>query len=116
VDRLTRIEHRRAAVTEASNGAWSYVACTCGDTYEAHPRQVDGRAWWQRHVETAPRTKDSRLAALVQCAWCASIWLAMPVAWLAWCYGDRAWFAVPALALAASAVAGVLASYASPGE
>ena len=48
------------------------------------------------------------------CPWCVSVYVGFPVAWSAWCFGDRSWWFVPALALAASAVAGFLAEHASP--
>lgn len=52
-----------------------------------------------------------RLAYLATCPNCASMWLAPPVAWSAWTFGDRGWWMVPALALAASTAAGLVAKW-----
>jgi len=49
------------------------------------------------------------LAYLLLCPWCVSVWLAIPAAPIIYAYGDSPWLFVPALALALSAAAGVLA-------
>lgn len=49
------------------------------------------------------------LAYLLLCPWCVSIWLAIPAAPIIYAYGDSPWLFVPALGLALSAAAGVLA-------
>jgi hypothetical protein len=54
------------------------------------------------------------LAYLVHCPWCCSLWLGVPVAAAAVWAPDAWWFQWPALALAGSAAAGYLASYATP--
>ena len=48
------------------------------------------------------------LATLITCQWCASIWVAAATAPLAWWHGASPWVAIPAVALAASQVTGVL--------
>lgn len=55
-----------------------------------------------------------RVRPLLGCPWCASIWLAGPVAAGAFWAGDEWWFQVPAGLLAFSAAAGLLADHASP--
>jgi hypothetical protein len=56
-----------------------------------------------------PNTSLGRAAGtLVTCQWCASIWVAAVVAPVAWWWADRPWFAIPAFALAASQVTGML--------
>jgi hypothetical protein len=50
-----------------------------------------------------------RLAYLLLCPWCISIWLAIPAAPIIYAYGDTPWLFVPALGLALSAAAGALA-------
>jgi len=50
------------------------------------------------------------------CPWCVSAYIALPVAWTAYCFGTRSWWLVPALALSASAGTGFLAEYASPAK
>lgn len=47
---------------------------------------------------------------LVACPWCLSVWVAAPVAVLAWLFGGTGWFAVPALALTASHVTGLIST------
>lgn len=42
------------------------------------------------------------------CPWCASIWIAGALAPLAWWWGTHPGFAIPAIALAASQVTGML--------
>lgn len=115
ITKLTTVPHKLSTRTRTSNDTWSHVRCTCGDEYTAPPFMVDGRAWWQSHQAHAPKHRDHSLAAVLQCEWCASVWVAIPVAWTAAVYGESTWWLVPALALAASAVTGVLASIAKPG-
>lgn len=49
------------------------------------------------------------LAYLFLCPWCLSIWLAIPAAPVIYAYGDSWWLFIPALGLALSAAAGILA-------
>jgi|SRR5215510_3634797 len=49
------------------------------------------------------------------CPWCASIWIGAATAPLAWWWGTRPWVAIPALALAASQVAGMVPNAAGRG-
>lgn len=51
----------------------------------------------------------NKLAYLFLCPWCLSIWLGIPAAPIIYAYGQHWWLFVPALALAGSAAAGVLA-------
>lgn len=79
------------------------------------PSHTSGRlATWDEFARRDPEAPT--LVAGLLCPWCASVWLAGPVAWSAWCFAERAWWMVPALALAASGAAGFLAEHASPGE
>ena len=55
-----------------------------------------------------------KLAELITCPWCSSVWLAVPVAAGTLWGGSDWWFRFPAAALAFSAVAGFLAAIASP--
>lgn len=48
------------------------------------------------------------LGKLATCAWCASIWISAAVVPLAWWHGDSLWLLLPALALAASQITGML--------
>lgn len=53
---------------------------------------------------------DSQAATLIECPWCASIWIAAAVIPLAWWFGTATWFALPAAVLSASYAYGLLAS------
>ena len=68
----------------------------------------------QQIVETIPMSKQAALLYLFRCQWCASAWVAVPVAWSAWCFGDRAWWFIPAAALAFRGFTGAAAQYANP--
>lgn len=51
-------------------------------------------------------------AILIHCPWCLSIWIAAPLAPLAYWYGDRAWFVIPAAWLSLSYVYAIVAQWA----
>jgi len=51
-----------------------------------------------------------RLAYLITCAWCASMYVGAVLAAAWWAWGDTRWFAAALLAPAGSYVAGFLAS------
>lgn len=61
-------------------------------------------------VMTNHATMPPMLAYLIVCPWCVSIWIGALVAPLAWLWGTRPWFAIPAVALAFSHVSGFLAT------
>lgn len=71
------------------------------DTITAGPRE-------RLAVALKERGHDM-LAYLVLCPWCVSVWLALPAAPVIYAYGNSPWLLMPALALALSAAAGVLA-------
>lgn len=56
----------------------------------------------------------ARVGYLLDCPWCASVWVCPPVVGSAYWWGDGWGWWVTAGGLAASAVTGVLASHASP--
>lgn len=51
----------------------------------------------------------NRLAYMLLCPWCISIWLAIPATPIIYAWHDSPWLFVPALGLALSAAAGFLA-------
>lgn len=51
---------------------------------------------------------------LMDCPWCVSFWIGLAVAGTGWTWGDRWWWFVPAAALAASGVTGILTDLAHP--
>lgn len=89
--------------------------CECENSYDTVGALLD-------HIEDerdelrrqVPQSKTALLMYLVRCPWCASIYVAAPVLWSAWCFGTRAWWFVPAAALAARAVTGTWSKYAAP--
>jgi hypothetical protein len=68
----------------------------------------------QQVTETIPMSKQAALMYLFRCPWCSSLYVAAPVAWSAWCFGDRAWWFIPAAALAFRGFTGAAAQYANP--
>lgn len=59
-------------------------------------------------LDDRPRTLGSFLAALIDCPWCAGMWVAMAEVPLVWWFGDRPWMLIPALVLAFSQVTGMI--------
>ena len=57
-------------------------------------------------IEVDSRSKN--LGYLITCDWCLSIWVAPPVAWVVYEWGDRMLVRVAVLALAMSALTGLL--------
>lgn len=60
------------------------------------------RVWLQRRL-------PEKLAYLLGCPWCASVWVAAPVAWVVVEHGHRTWVLVPLVALGASHLTGLAA-------
>lgn len=52
---------------------------------------------------------ESKLSYLLTCPWCMSMWVAAPVVLTAYWHGTSPWYLIPAGALAASHVTGLLA-------
>lgn len=67
-------------------------------------------------IDWLDRNDHPKLATLLGCPWCASIWIGAPVAWSADVWGDERWWLIAALALTASAATGIVATFAKPGE
>lgn len=77
------------------------VLIVTSDMITERPRDAFVTALKDRH--------HNMLAYLLLCPWCVSIWLALPAAPIIYAYGHHWWLFVPALWLALSAGAGVLA-------
>lgn len=94
-------------------------ACRCGRLFTTEGGLVDhvhdAREAQLRHPQL-PLPWRIRLSYLIRCPWCVSAWVAVPVTWSAWSFGTRAWWFIPAVVLAARAVAGTWATLASPGR
>ena len=94
--------------------------CACSATrgsFDSLDELVDHVHDAREELATAvPQTKRALLLYLVRCPWCASAYVGSVVMWSAWCFGDRAWWFVPAAALAARGVTGTWAKYANPRE
>lgn len=108
--------HVRAGVADDETGRHPFMArCRCG-------RQWCGEEWSDVASEANDHTNrhrgetstGPRWLVLLDCPWCASMWLAAPIAWSAWCFAERAWWAVPAVMLSLSALTGIIATFAKP--
>lgn len=67
----------------------------------------DGLLAW---LDDRPKTLGSFLAALIQCPWCAGMWVAFIAAPLVWFHGEHPVMLIPAIALAFSQVTGMIAN------
>jgi len=61
-------------------------------------------------LDDRPATLGSFVAELIQCPWCAGMWVSLVVAPLAWYWGDSPIMLIPALALAFSQVTGAISN------
>jgi hypothetical protein len=117
---LTRISGhgyvRRAATVNTPSDVLAYQ-CACSLWFDSAGELIDHVSDAREQLrQEIPQTKVALLLYLVRCPWCASVYLAGPVLWSAWCFGDRAWWFIPAAALTARAVAGTWAVAARPGS
>lgn len=64
-----------------------------------------------RNAALARLPDGSKLAYLITCRWCASVYVAAVAAPVAYWWGDRPWFLVPAIGLAFSHVTGQLGTW-----
>lgn len=60
-------------------------------------------------LDDAPGSLGQWLGYLITCPWCAGMWVSLAAAPLVAWFGDRPWLLIPALALAFSQVAGMIA-------
>lgn len=61
-------------------------------------------------LDDRPATLGSFVAALIQCPWCAGMWLSLVAAPLVWFWHGSPWMLIPAIALAFSQVTGMTAN------
>lgn len=121
---------------DASGFAWVWavgeglgqVRCRCGraelcDWVEDPDGAHDAEATMLAHVadEQGDALDDdlspswrSKVAYLLRCPWCASVWVGIPVAVSAVLWGHTAWWLTVALVLAGRVVSGTWARVASP--
>lgn len=64
-----------------------------------------------RNALLARLPDGSKLAYLLVCRWCASVYVAAVAAPVAYWWGEQPWFLVPALALAFSHITGQLGTW-----
>jgi hypothetical protein len=57
-------------------------------------------------LDDRPATLGAFIAALIQCPWCAGMWVSLAAAPLVWFWGDSPVMLIPAIALAFSQVTG----------
>jgi hypothetical protein len=77
------------------------VLLVCSDVITRKPRQA--------LVDALEERGHEMIAYLVTCPWCVSIWMAIPAGPIIYAYGHHWWLFVPALVMALSGAAGVLA-------
>lgn len=58
-------------------------------------------------LDDRPKTLGSFITDLIQCPWCAGMWVALVAAPLVWFWGDHPVMLIPAVALAFSQVTGM---------
>jgi Protein of unknown function (DUF1360) len=61
-------------------------------------------------LDDRPKTAGEFIATLIQCPWCASVWIGAAVAPLVWAWGGSPVMLVPALILAFSQVTGMISN------
>jgi hypothetical protein len=61
-------------------------------------------------LDDRPQTLGSFVATLIQCPWCASIWISVVAGPLVWFWGESPVMLIPALILAFSQVAGMISN------
>jgi hypothetical protein len=116
---------RQWVLTRISGHGYSHrtlvgYACVCGHTADDTPDAGLGALLEHIHdnrqaiATQIPMSKRAALLYLFRCPWCAALHVGLFVCWTAWCFGDRSWWFVPALALAARGFTGALAQYANP--
>jgi hypothetical protein len=61
-------------------------------------------------LDDRPKTLGAFVAGVIECPWCAGMWVALVAAPLVWFWGGSPVMLIPALALAFSQVAGATAN------
>lgn len=61
-------------------------------------------------LDDAPGSSGQWLASLIQCPWCAGMWVSLIAAPLVWFFGASPIMLIPAIALAFSQVAGSISN------
>lgn len=124
LDALRTYEHTHVVTfTQADDEDHPTAAhCSCGQGWKTYivddeAEYPDVRPFVEEHLaehDDVTIASESKWAYLLTCPWCVSVWIAAPVVWSSWCFGDRAWWFVPAGVLAASAFAGAASQHAAP--
>jgi hypothetical protein len=61
-------------------------------------------------LDDRPKTLGSYLATLIECPWCAGMWIALIGSPMVWFWGASPFMLIPALALAFSQVTGMISN------
>lgn len=103
-------------IVQDPNARRYYQQCRCGVAFTGD-KWSDVASEMNGHLNPrrGEQTEGPKWLLLLECPWCASVHIGIVVMWTAWLWGDRAWWFIPAAGLAASAVTGSLATFASPG-
>lgn len=65
------------------------------------------RDWIKIRLDDRPATLGASIATLIECPWCAGMWIALVAAPLVWFWGGSPVMLIPAIALAFSQVTGM---------
>jgi hypothetical protein len=68
------------------------------------------RDWALGWLDDRPATLGSFIAALIQCPWCAGMWVSLLASPMVWFWGDSPVMLIPAIALAFSQVTGMISN------
>jgi fatty acid desaturase len=68
------------------------------------------RDWIIERLDDRPATLGSFIAALIQCPWCAGMWVSLLASPMVWFWGASPVMLIPAIALAFSQVTGMISN------
>jgi hypothetical protein len=68
------------------------------------------REWLILRLDDRPHTAGASIATLIECPWCAGMWISLVTSPMAWFWGDSPFMLIPAIALAFSQVTGMTAN------
>lgn len=116
IDRFTVVRHEKVRqVIDPTNRTVEWE-CSCGDKWDGRQTGADGLVEWNAHLQIAPKRKNEKLEVLITCPWCASMEIGMVYAWVTYNWNEMSWWWWGSATLAASAVTGILSTFAKPGD
>jgi hypothetical protein len=70
----------------------------------------DARDALIKRLDDRPRTLGAFVIGVIECPWCAGMWVALAASPLAWFFGHSPVMLIPAIALAFSQVTGMISN------